>query len=484
MRYLWQAIGCVLATLVLMGCAVHEEGFEAPLAMPESFVGDAEFEADAPIPDRWWKAFRDPALDDLQERALARNFDLATFRDRLRAARAVIEREESFLFPTIDYSLFGEQTRRDANDFRGDDRFGASLIGSYEVDVWRRNANLVRSAEFDEAIAREQLAAAAISLSADVALTWYALVEQRGQLAVLEQQIETNEDVLEVVRLRFANGVVRASDVLRQERLLESTREQRAVVRANIEVIEHALLVLMGRSPTEEFASEREELPAVPAYPSIGLPVDLVSRRPDVRSALFAIAAADARVAVAVADRYPSISIGVEAATIEDAFADVFDNWLALLRVDVIGPLFDAGRREAEVDRSRAVKAERINGYAQTVLRAFEQVVNAISVEAGREEQITRIERQLQLAERTSERLNREYLNGDISYIDVLDALTTEQQLQRDLLEARLDRISERINLYRALAGGWEGIVTESEEGNPEPTYSEAQSIGGSRSIE
>ncbi|GAB4521175.1 MAG: efflux transporter outer membrane subunit [Phycisphaerales bacterium] len=444
---------------------MHEDGFVEPFDMPAGFVSNqAASEFNTPVPDRYWEVFNDERLNELQSAALGANFDLAIFRDRLDAARAIVTRDRSGLFPSIDYSLFAQQERRDDNDFRGDDRFGASLIGSYEVDVWQRNSNIARSAELDAAIAREQLIGAAISLTADVALTWYALVEQRGQLEALEQQIRTNEDVLEVVRLRFANGVVRASDVLRQERLLESTREQRAVVMGNIDVLRQAILVLTGRPPTEQMEEAPSTLPELPPRPALGVPSELLGRRPDIRSALIAIRQADATVAVAVADRYPSLRLRLEASTVEESIADLFDNWAALLRVDVLGPLFDAGARQAEVDRTLARKSERVNAYAQTVLRAIEQVLNAVTLEQATDRQIGHIRRQLDLAQRTSERLNREYLNGDISYIDVLDALTTEQQLQRDLLRARFDRIAERINLYRALAGGWQGIVPDAHE--------------------
>lgn len=469
----------LLGAALSAGCAVHEPGFDDPLALPASFVPDDDGSAFASVtPDRWWEAFGDPGLNAIQARSLAGNFDLATFGDRLAAARAVVERERSLLLPALDYALFGQQVRREDDGFEGEDRFGASLLGSYDVDVWQRNTNIAAGAAFRAAIAREQLVAAAISLSTEVALTWFALVEQRGQLRVLGEQIRTNEDVLTVVQLRFASGVVRASDVLRQERLLESTREQRAVVLANIEVLEQALLVLSGRSPTEPFGGAPDELPPLPPRPALGLPSELVGRRPDIRSALLAVEESDAAIAVAVAERYPSVRLRLEASTVEEALSDLFDNWAALLRVDVVGPLFDGGRRSAEVDRATAVKAERVNEYAQTVLRAFEQVLNAISLERGREAQIGHIRRQLALARRTSERLNREYLNGDISYIDVLDALTTEQQLQRDLLRARFDRIADRVNLYRALAGGWPGVVPDEDPGPTRVRSSEAEAVG------
>jgi len=462
--------GLLPALCLAVGCATHEPGFESPVVPPAVFVDDGSPFA-GELPDRWWEAFGDSDLNALQSAALDGNFDLEAARDRWRAALAVVRRERSLLLPTFDAFAFGEQIRRESDDFRGEERFGLGVTGAYEVDVWGENASLVESAALAAAVEAERVKAAAIALSAQVALTWYALVEQRGQAAVLEAQIRTNEQVLRVVHARFGGGVVRASDVLRQERLLESTREQRAAAQAGIETLEHALLVLTGQPPTGAIVARDEDLPDAPSRPALGLPSALLQRRPDVRAALLAVASADAGVAAAVARQYPSVTLGLEASTVEDSIGDLFDDWASLISVDVVGPLLDGGRREAEVDRARAVKAERVNVYAQTVLVALRQVVDAIAREDAREEQIARLERQLELARRTSERLNREYLNGDISYIDVLEALTTEQQLQRDLLATRFERLGDRIDLYSALAGGWEGALRDgalasSEEGS------------------
>lgn len=454
------ALVAAALALSLSACVVHEAGFDAPLELPESFVVEAST-GGLPVPDRWWEALGDPTLDALVERALADNFDLDVFRDRLAAARAVFARDRTPLMPSVDYVGSVQQSRRKSDDYDPEEFYALGLVGRYQVDLWQRNASFARIAELEEAVAREQLTAAAIALSAEVAATWYALVEQRGQARLLEGQVVTNEKVLTVVRRRFASGVVRASDVLRQERLLESTREQSAVVRAGIEVLEHALLVLLGRSPTGAVEVDAVDFPDVPTRPALGLPSELVQRRPDVRAAFLGIQAADAEVAFAVADLYPRVTLGVDATTADSDFGDLFDDWTSVVGVDVIGPLFDAGRREAEVERAEAFEAERVDVYAQTVLVALRQVVDALSRESARVEQIERLDRQLVLAERTSERLNREYLNGDISYIDVLQALTTEQQLQRDLLEARLRRLLDRIDLYEALAGGWDGVVPD-----------------------
>lgn len=447
-----------------MGCAAPERVFEPELTLPESFgvEGWPEDDGRASVPDRWWRVFNDETLNALQDRALSANFDLEAVRQRARQARAVFRRERSFLFPSLDYNLFAQETRRESNDFEAENTFGASAIGTYQADVWAQNRSLARNARLSAAVAEERLRAAAIALSADVAQTYFALVEQRGQANILEQQIRTNEQVLRVVRARFGSGVVRASDVLRQERLLESTRAQIQGVRANVRVLENALQVLVGRPPTDQTEASLDTLPETPDRPPLGLPAELVRRRPDVRSDMLAIRAADAELAAAVADQFPNVTLSLDAATIEQAIGDLFNDWFAVLGIDVLGPLFDAGRRRAEIRRAEAFKSERAAAYAQSVLIALRQVLDAVAQESALERQIALIKSQLELAARTSERLNREYLNGDISYIDVLDALTTEQRLQRDLLSTRLARLNARINLYVALAGGWPGLV-ESE---------------------
>ena len=458
---------------MLSGCQVHQGGHEAPVEPPGRFQRGGAGQ----VPDRWWRAFDDPRLNALERRALQDNFDLEAARDRLREARAVVDRESAARFPVLDLSV-GARHQRTGSDAmtgdgsRGSDELSASLVAEYEVDLWKRIDSTIEQTQFQRAARRADLKAAAITLSANIASTWYELVQQRGQRRLLSEQIETNQRVLEIVRKRFGRGLVRASDVLRQQRLLESTRQQRAAADERIELLEHQLLVLTGRSPTQTLEAAGDELPALPAKPDPGLPSALVHRRPDVRSAFYEIKAADRGLAVAIADRYPSLTLSASLSSTDDEATDLFDDWMRSIAADLLQPLFDAGQREAEVRRTESVKGQRLADYGQTVLTAFREVTDALSSEHHQRRQISYLRKQLELAQRTSERLNREYLNGDISYIDVLDSLTREQQLQRDLLQARFELIETRIGLYRALAGGWRGIVPR--DGQPPATQPSA----------
>lgn len=293
-----------------------------------------------------------------------------------------------------------------------------------------------------------------LTVSAEVVRTWYALAEARTQIDLLDRQIATNETVLELLENRFGTGQVRAVDILRQRRLVETTREQRSTAESRRRVLAHQLAVLLGRTPRTAIADSATALPALPPLPDTGVPGDLVQRRPDVRRAHFLLQAADRDLAAAVSERYPRLTLSASLTTTGSDATDLFDTWVRSLAGGLLAPLFDGGQRAAEVDRSEAVRRQRLYEYGQTVLTAFREVEDALVRERQQSLRIASLERQVQLSRQTYEQLRTEYFNGLSDYLDVLTALTDEQQLRRDLLSATRQRLEYRIALYRALAGG------------------------------
>ncbi len=416
--------------------------------MPEAFSDSGSQR----VPDRWWTVFQDAQLNALVDRALESNFDLRAAWQRLREARAIVVRESASMLPDLEGLFNGEIS---GGEPRSEERLRLGLTSSYEVDLWGRIRSSVEADQYRANATRADYQAAALSLSAEVARAWYRLVEARGQLELLQEQIDANQKTLRLLRSRFANGQVRAVDVIRQRQLLESTREQKSVIRSRLQVLQHQLAVLLGRPPQTKVHSAREDLPDIPALPDTGIPAELVRRRPDVKSAYHRVQAADRELAASISNQYPRLNLTASLSTVSESASHLFEAWARSFSGDLTAPLLDAGRRAAEVDRTEARGKLRLLEYGQAVLSAFQEVEDALVQEKGQLDRIRSLERQVRLAEESSEQLRSEYYNGAADFIDVLTALTEEQQLRRDLLEARLLRLEYRIGLYRSLAGGF-----------------------------
>lgn len=285
--------------------------------------------------------------------------------------------------------------------------------------------------------------------------TWYQLVEQYGQLDVLNAQITTNEKGLELVTVQFRTGKVGISDMLQQKQLVESNQGEKAQVAAQVKVLEHQLAILLGSPPQKTVAPRVAQLLELPPMPETGLPAELIQRRPDIRSAYYEVQSADSDLAAAIANRFPRLSLTAEVDTSVEHTRDLFDNWLATLAANLVAPVIDGGLRKAEVDRTRAVAAEKLHTYGQTILEALGEVEDALVQEQRQRDFIASLDRQLTLAGQVIQRLRDRYLQGTVDYQRVLDALLSQQSLQRSLLTANRDLVQDRIDLCRALGCGW-----------------------------
>ena len=433
----------------LVGCANRKATRDFPTRPLLPFSASGQIE----MPDRWWTAFDDPALNLQVDQALGGNFTLAVALQRLRAARALARREASDLFPDVDGiidtdSIFGS----------GPDRTSIAwgLDAAYQVDLWGQIQSRVEAERLRAEATHADYHAVALSLAAEVARTWFSLIEAHAQLELLDEQIETNRTGLKAQELRFGRGFVRSADVLRQRQLVESTLEQAVVVRARVEVLEHQLAVLLGQLPQAASYDPGAELPALPPLPDAGLPSELLMRRPDVRRDYLAFMAADRDLASAVSAQYPRISLTGSVINAAESPETLFRDWFVSIGSQLIAPLLDGGQRRAEVDRTTAVVRQRFNEYGQTMLNAFREVEDNLARERYQIQRIERLNAQVSLAQQASEQLVKQYLIGDADYLDVLSAIQAQQRLQRETLSARLELILIRIGLYLALAGDFD----------------------------
>lgn len=436
----------------MTGCATQTKTVSNPVDAPKEFSNSGNVE----VPDRWWTAFENRKLNALIDTALQSNFSLKTAWQRLRAAKAVVDREASSLLPQLEATAQAEATRSESEtEFAENEQLSLGLTATYEIDLWGRIRSAVDAEEYRARATYYDYQTATLSLSAEITTTWYQLAEARKQIALINEQIQTNRKVLNSLVNRYGSGRIRAVDILRQKQLLESTREQKLVAESRAQVLEHQLAVLLGRPPQKRVTVEHEQLPSLPPLPTAGIPIELIKRRPDVRSAFNLLKAADRDLASAISNQYPRLTISATASTAANSVSNLFKDWALSVAGNLLAPLFYGGRLSAEVERMRAVKKQRLYQYGQAVLVAFQDVEDALIQEKKQRKRLENIEYQIKLARKSFKQLRFQYFNGAADFLEVLTALTEVQQLSRDRLSAKLTLIEYRIALYRALAGSF-----------------------------
>lgn len=423
---------------------------QRPITLPDRFSRSGEHA----LTGQWWTEFEDDALDELIGNAFRENFTLLAARERLIQARAVARKAGANLSPTLDVTGAVDETwsRTDDTTTNSGD-FSLGFKAGYEIDLWGRLQSLEDAALLDAETSREDLETAALSVAAQIADTWYSLTASNARLELLKKQQEINSLGLQLIQLRFNAGQVGIADILQQQQLIESKRGEQASETATGKVLQHQLALLSGRTPEHFDLPTTATLVELPELPGTGLPATLITRRPDLRSSYSELLAADRRVAAAVADRYPTLSLSANLNTYGTRSSDLFSNWLASIGANLLGPVIDGGSRKAEVDRTTAVAREKLNAYSQTILTAIGEVEDALIQEHQQEQYIDSLEVQLDLASRTLVNVRDRYKQGIEDYQRVLSALLSQQNLQLNLLTAKLKLIQYRIDLYRALGG-------------------------------
>lgn len=459
-----------LAPALAAGCGIiHkvERDPSPPVSMPEQFreAGAAKSEPEAGAA-QWWRVFQDPALDKVMEDALAHNLTLKQAFARLEQAQAVRDAGRAGYLPSVNVEASVGRSRSVFNFGSASPTGGAfsveqtqynlSLAASYEVDLWGRVHSLASAADLDYLATGQDVAAATMSLSAQVAEVWFQLAEQRETERLLVDQVARNQTQLELMELRFGEGLASAVDVLQQRQALAGSKTQLPPVQAARRVLEHQLAVLLGLPPS---AVKEDALQAglaqLPPLPGLGLPAELVTRRPDVQAARIRVAAADYRVGAALAERFPTIRLTASTGFRAFDLADLFDNWLWNLVAGLTAPLLDQVRLSANQRAAEARMKDQVAGYGQVVLTAFQEVEDALVREARHQDMILELNAQLEAARATYEEAYSRYVNGLSEYLPVLTALRDVQTLERAEIQARRQLLSYRVQLCRALGGTW-----------------------------
>ncbi|MCL2523078.1 MAG: efflux transporter outer membrane subunit [Betaproteobacteria bacterium] len=454
------------ATLLLTACAVGPDYVKPDAPTPQAYKEANGWQPATPQDDlprgNWWAVFGDATLDDLMRRVDIDNYTIQIAEARYRQARELTAQAGAALWPTVGASV-GKTRARSGADTGIRNSHSAMLSAAWELDVWgglRRSREAASAAE--EASAAD-FEAARLAARAQLAASYFQLRALDAQQQLLTETTQAYERALQITRNRLASGVVTPADVAQADSQLQSARASLLDSGLSRAQTEHAIALLVGKAPAD-FALAAgplsETAPEVPA----GLPSTLLQRRPDIAAAERRMAAANARIGVAVAAFFPSLTLGAQGGYQSPTFAD----WLTLPnRIWSFGPqlaatLFDAGARSAAKRGAEAAWDAEVATYRQTVLAAFQEVEdNLVALRVLAEEQ--QVQQAARDAANTSLTIvSNQYRAGTVSYLDVVQAQTTLLNAENTLLNIRNRRLAASVGLIKAVGGGWE--VAEAAE--------------------
>ena len=447
------ALLALLANLCACTAYSPSQRSQQPFELPAEYAWDGN--GSAPV-HSWWHAFGDQDLNTLVSTALDQNFSIRSSWARLRQAQAAAAKSRARLFPEVDTGLEGSRTRtyRDYDLLTDSKSASLDLAASFELDLWGRIRSGLTADQLSTKAAREDVRAAAISLTGEVVGAWVELLAARQEMHVVQEQIHINEQLLQLQTRRFENGMASALDLTQQQELVANSRSALPLVQAREKVTLNKLSILLGQADPQSVSIQADGLPQPLPFPETGVPADLLMSRPDVQAAYYRLRSADFEVSVARADRLPSLSISASTAMSSNSFNLAWGDWLTRLGASLAAPVFDAGSRKAEVDRTRAVVDERLAEYSATVLEAIKEVQDALANISGQEERMAELKAELRAAQQARDQARIRYLQGQSDYLNFVTQQRSVQGLQRNLISARADLLSSKVALYRALGGG------------------------------
>jgi NodT family efflux transporter outer membrane factor (OMF) lipoprotein len=450
----------LLSALSLSGCLLGPNYQRPPTPEPAGWYeprGDALSSASADRAElaSWWTLLGDPLLTDLVSRALAGNLDLEAARARVKQARAHRAAAEANLWPTLRAKvvLGPEQSPR------GSSKVETGLQVAWVPDLFGKLRRGVEAALGDQAASEEGLHDVLVNVAAEVVQGYVDLRSIQAHLAIADENLAAETDAANLANWRTQAGLTTVLDVERAQTDVSETRAQIPSLRAALEEAKNRLAMLIGEAPgalAEELAPTRA-IPSAPASVAIGVPADALEHRPDVRRAERQLAAETARIGIAKAQAYPSITLSgaIGTGVIAPSTFSNPEELAAAAAAQIIQVLFDHGAIRAEIKGQKAVRTESLAHFQATVLAALEDVENAI-VEYTDEQDRQRGLAEASASAASAAELSRErYAAGLTDFLVVLDAERALYSIEEQRVASEGRVVSDLVRLYRSLGGGW-----------------------------
>ena len=458
-----------LAALLLGGCMVGPDYTKPSVPMTSIYKEADGWKVAQPgdhLPrGQWWVILGDPELHALEEQVAAANQNLKIAEARLREARALVRFNRAALFPTISAGVGISSIRDSANrpfltpnvntGSSGDLLF--SLDMSYEIDLWGRVRRTVAAARNEAQATAADLETARLSLQAELAMDYFELRAADAQKQLLDATVKAFEAALRLTTNRFQGGAAPKSDVAQAQTQLDTTLAQATDVTVQRAQLEHAIATLIGKPPAA-FSLSPRPLDTPPPDIPVGLPSQLLERRPDIAAAERRVAEANEQIGIAKAAYYPTLMLNASVGFEGSSFGNVLSasSLLWAVGASITQTIFDGGRRRATSDAARAAYDATVAGYRQTTLTAFQQVEDNLAALRILEQEAQQQRRAVESAQQSLQLFTNRYRGGVDNYLQVITAQTVTLSNQRNEIDILRRRMDASVLLVKALGGGWD----------------------------
>ena len=459
----WLAAFCMVASSV--GCILTKDLPDPALDIPDGYKAARLTNKDAPPTLDWWRGFRSRELTDLMEEAQTVNLDIAAATARFVQADAQARIAGAALLPTLQGNGSEAYSRTSGSSASGLSiggrevvNYTASLSAAYELDFWGKNRDATLAAEETAVANRFQRDVVALTTLVTVANAYFQVLASQDRIRTAERNIASATRILEAIKQRFKAGTGTDLDVAQQESVLGNQKALVPPLRQTLSQNINALATLVSRPPEKLHVTGGSLNQITPPRVTPGLPSELLTQRPDIRSQESQLASATANVGNARAQFFPSIQLTGLGGYQSSALSSLFQPHAAFFSMvgSLTQPIFDGGRNLGNFEFSKGRQDELLQTYRKTVVSAFADVDNALV--SIRETTIRlRLQRQVVASSRRALQLAEQQLRaGTADILTVLNTQTTLFQAEDLLWQAQLARLLAIVSLYQALGGGWE----------------------------
>jgi multidrug efflux system outer membrane protein len=468
----------LVALIGLCGCDLAPDYVKPEYVLPADYKGSGPFTIAQPrdtLPrGPWWEGFGDPLLNQLEQQLAAENPDLAALAEQYTQARDLAAEARSQLFPQVGVNGSVSYNKESKNRLFHNPNSPLPTVepsniieatASWEPDFWSANRNRTRVEKRLAQASAGSLASARLILQAELASDYITLRGLDAQEAVYRDSIAYYQKAVQITKQRLSGLIASALDVARSQAQLASTEALRDGILATRAVLEHAIAVLVGTNPSS-FSIPAVDEPRLTALAvPVGVPSQLLERRPDVASAERQMAAANAEIGVSRAAFYPNITISAIGGFQDTGFnLASLPNALWTIGASAVLPLFEGGLRRAELQRSWSLYAQARDNYRATVLTAFQEVEDGLALTVHLEEQTQHQAKAVAEAYKAQTLTLQLYVGGLTNYLDVVVAQETALTARIVEVQDQVNRLQASVTLVRALGGGWSAEDLPSED--------------------